>query len=117
MLTADVIKYAKEDGLTYTSSFGDYSSKDGFEFNDYGKKCLRSDPDKFVKMLFTDSTIWSVKPETKLLSRDELLKEILDKIPVDKLKELLGFDFQIAPQKGYYGSFKELYDAILGDER
>ena len=89
MLTTQIIDYAKEDGLTYESSFGTYNKENGFKFNDYGKQCFESDPDKFVTMLFGDDTIWCVKaPEPK--AKDMTLADI---------EEALGYKINIVDEK------------------
>lgn len=91
MLTTQIIGYAKEDGLTYESSFGTYDKENGFKFNDYGKQCFESDPDKFVTMLFGDDTIWCVKapePKAKNMTLADIEKALGYKINiVDEDKE------------------------------
>ena len=95
MLTTEAIKYAKEDGTTYTSAFGDYSTKDGFEFNEYGKKCVVSDPDKFITMLFSDNTVWAAKPTKKQMSKGEIMKALYNSMTEDEIKDKLGYDFEV----------------------
>lgn len=122
MLTTEAIKYAKEDGITYTSAFGDYSTKDGFEFNEYGKKCIESDPDKFVTMLFSDDTIWAAKPTKKQMSKVEVMKALFDSMTEDEIKDRLGYDFEVvskekAQEKPKIYTLSELLndiDEILG---
>ena len=107
MLTMDVIKYSQEDGLTYTSSFGDYSEEKGFQLNEKGKEYLRDYPDKFLKMLFTDNTVWQVKPDPP------------KKVTMSDIRNALGYDFEIVDydkqkEKKEYKTFEELINEILG---
>ncbi len=114
MLTTKIIGYAKEDGLTYESSFGEYSDKEGFKFNDYGRKCLKNDPDKFITMLFADETIWCVKaPEPK--PKNMTLSEIED---------ALGYKINLVKSKNEqkakehkettYPSLEDVFNALFG---
>lgn len=114
MLTTQIIDYAKEDGLTYESSFGTYDKENGFKFNDYGKQCFESDPDKFVTMLFGDDTIWCVKaPEPK--AKDMTLSEIED---------ALGYKINLVKSKNEqktkdykettYPSLEDVFNALFG---
>jgi len=110
MLTMDVIKYSQEDGLTYTSSFGDYSEKKGFQLNEKGREYLRDYPDKFLKMLFTDNTVWQVKPDPP------------KKMTIQEIRDALGYDFEIVDydekkeqkENKEYKTLGELINEVLG---
>lgn len=103
MLTQEIIKFSKEDGLTYESSFGKYNDKDGFQFNEKGKEYLRYYPNKFIKMLFTDDTIWQVAPEPP------------KKMTMQEIRDALGYDFEITDKpKQDYNPVNDLIDLIFG---
>lgn len=105
MLTTDVIKYSKEDNLTYTSSFGDYSEEKGFKLNDKGLEYLREYPNKFLKMLFTDDTVWQVKPDPP------------KKMSMQDIRDALGYDFEITDYEQkpkVYKTFGDLFSDLLG---
>lgn len=104
MLTTEVIKYSKEDGLTYTSSFGDYSEEKGFKLNDKGLEYLREYPNKFLKMLFTDDTVWQVKPDPP------------KKMTMQEIRDALGYDFEITDyeKKQKNAEYQNFIDALFG---
>ena len=91
MNALDMIKYAKEDNIPYESSFGVYNPDKGFEINEYGEKCFKSDPNKFLTMLLNDETVWHPQPETKKMTLEDIEKELGYKVelinkPVKKVE-------------------------------
>lgn len=124
MTTMEMVKTAKEDDLIYESNFGSYDADNGFEFSKYGKDCITSDPDKFITMLFSDDSLWTPLPKKKQMTMSEVMREVRKNVPVEKLKELLGYDFDIVTEKKKNPDTKEsessvydLLDFIFGGSK